>query len=377
MTNNNFRVCIRCILDTKDDPAITFDQSGVCNYCMQYDALIKTLPGKEEKKIQLQNIIDKIKVRGKKNQYDCLLGLSGGTDSSYMAYLCKQYGLKPLIVHFDNGWNSELAVQNIKNILNKLNFDMITYVINWEEFKDMQLAYLKASVVDIEVITDHAITASMYKLARKHNIKYVLSGANYVTEATMPKGWTWDKTDWLNIKSIHKRYGTLKLKTFPRISFFKKMLNVFFLKIKSIELLNYLEYNQVETKKLLSEKLEWRDYGGKHYESVFTKFYQQYILPEKFKIDKRKVHLSNLICSGQITRDQALEELKKDICDPSVQRNEKEYVIKKLGLTENEFDQIMQLPIRKHEDFFSEKKYFSLYFRILKFFRPVYKLFKY
>ena len=234
--NNSYRICARCILDTNDDPAITFDQNGVCHYCTRYDALIKTLPAKEEKKMHLQNIITRLKTHEKKIKYDCLLGVSGGTDSSYLAYLCKQYGLNPLIVHFDNGWNSELAVQNIHNVLKKLNFDMVTYVINWEEFKDMQLAYLKASVVDIEVITDHAISASLLKLARKHNIKYILSGFNYLTEAIMPSGWTWNKSDWANIKSIHKKYGTVHLKTFPRINFFKKIFNLFFLKIESIQL---------------------------------------------------------------------------------------------------------------------------------------------
>ncbi len=371
--NTSYRVCTRCILDTKDDPYIQFNEHGICEYCTNYDALVKTMPTGEEKKKQLLSIIERIKLSGKNDKYNCLLGVSGGTDSSYVAYLCKEYGLRPLVVHFDNGWNSELAVQNIQNILQKLNFDMVTYVINWEEFKDLQVAYLKASVVDIEAITDHAILASLHLLARKHHIKYIISGFNYVTEAIMPRGWTWDKSDWSNIKSIHKRFGTVKLKTFPRMGFVKKIFNFFFLKTESVRLLNYIDYNQKEVKNILAQKLDWRDYGGKHYESLFTRFYQQYILPEKFEIDKRKAHLSNLICSRQITRNEALDELSKNMYNPETLKNEKEYVIKKLGLAENEFEQILHQPIRKHDEFFSEKKYFSFYFHILKIFRPLYK----
>jgi hypothetical protein len=275
-----------------------------------------------------------------------------GVDSSYLAYWAKKEGLRPLIVHFDNGWNSELATENIRNICDKLGFGLNTHVINWEEFKELQLAYLKAGVVDIEALTDHAIMATIYQIAAKYKIKYTINGFNYATEAIMPKGWVFDKTDWENIKDIYRKFGNAKpIKSFPHVSFYRKLYYHWFLKLESIQVLNYIDYNKKDAKQIITKELAWRDYGGKHYESVFTKFYQAYILPVRFGIDKRIAHLSNLICSGQITRPEALEELKKPLYNADELRIEKEYVLKKLGLQEVDFDRFMQEKARRHDAF--------------------------
>jgi asparagine synthetase B (glutamine-hydrolysing) len=211
-----YRQCYNCILDTEDDPNIQFDENGICHYCLQYykDSKEYLKTGKEAEDL-LTSTLQTIKQYGKDKKYDCLIGLSGGVDSSYVAYLAKQFGLRPLCVHFDNGWNSELAVMNIHNIVSKLNFDLDTYVIDWEEFKDLQLAYLKASVIDIEVLTDHAIYGTMFKIAKSNNIKYVLGGHNIATEGILPYHWTYNKKDYINIKAIHKQFGQKKLKSFP------------------------------------------------------------------------------------------------------------------------------------------------------------------
>ncbi len=246
--------------------------------------------------------------------------------------------LRPLAVHLDNGWNSELAVKNIENIISKLGIDLYTLVVNWQEFKDIQLSYLKASVVDIEVVSDHAIFATMYKLAKEKNIGYIISGQNIVTEHIMPSSWLYKKMDFVNLKDIHSKFGTVKLKTYPTFDFKKYVYYSSVLQLLPFYILDYVDYNKKAVKEFISKELNWRDYGGKHYESIFTKFYQAYILPEKFKIDKRKAHLSTLICSGQMSRQEAIHELEKPIYDPEELKADKEYVLKKFGLTEAEFD---------------------------------------
>ncbi len=243
---------------------------------------------------------------------------------------------------------------------------MIFVSIQTVGIKEMQLAYFKAGVVDIEVLTDHAIMATIFKVAAKYKIKYTLNGFNYATEAIMPKGWVYDKTDWLNIKDIIQQFGgTVKIKTYPHVNFLQKLFNYWFLKLESIQVLNFISYNKQDAKKIIAEKIGWRDYGGKHYESVFTKFYQAYILPTKFKIDKRRAHLSNLICSGQITREYALEEMLTPLYDKVELEQERNYILKKLGLTESEFAQLMDGPIRDHSYFKTEKTLWIKYFKII------------
>lgn len=367
--------CSRCILTTNDDPNLEFDEKGVCNHCYYYDKEARLfLKTGEEASSLLKSMIAKIKDFGKDKKYDCLIGVSGGVDSSYVAYLAKQYNLRALCVHFDNGWNSELAVENIENIVNKLGYDLYTYVINWEEFKDLQLAYLKASVVDIEVLTDHAIYGTMFKIAKENNIKYVLGGHNVATEGILPYHWTYNKKDYINIKAIHKAYGQRELKTFPFLD--KKMKK--FIQNSGVEFVNYLNwvpFIKDEVKDLMKKELNWRDYGGKHYESIWTRFYQGYILPTKFKIDKRTAHYSTLICSGQMTREEALEAIKEPIYDPELLKRDIEFVEKKLGLTHQEFENLMKLPVRDHREFDTEGSFFN-YYPALKPLKPLWGKFK-
>jgi len=375
MTQDKRTACIRCVMDVSD-PDITFDKEGVCNHCLEYQENYKASEVSGEECLQmLSERIEEIKQKGKNQAYDCIIGISGGVDSTYVAYLAKQHGLRPLAVHLDNGWNSELAVKNIANIIRRLGFDMQTLVIDWEEFKDLQLAYLKASVVDIEAITDHAIFASLYKLAAKHKIKYILDGLNVVTEAILPPAWIFAKMDSINIKDIHKKFGNVPLKTFPLMDIWLKQYYFTMLKIQRFSILNYVPFIKEEAKELITKELKWRDYGGKHYESIFTRFYQGYILPEKFKIDKRRAHLSTLICSGQMSREQAVEELGKPTYDPDQLKLDKEYVLKKFKLSEKEFQDIMDLPIRNHSDFETEGTIYKHY-PILKPLKPLVNLIK-
>ena len=351
-----YQQCRFTVMDNIADPDIRFDESGICNYYYDYKKAESLYVLKDENGIhKLYELADDIKKVGINQTYNCIMGLSGGVDSTYVAYLAKQLGLRPLAVHFDNGWNSELSIKNIENIVNKLGFDLFTYVINWDEFKDLQLAYLKASVVDIEAITDHAIFATLYRIAGERNIKYILSGTNIQTENTLPKSWVFSKTDHINIKSIHKKFGTIPLKTFPFMDFKVKRYYQKVKGVKSVSILNYVDYNKENVKNIISKELGWRDYGGKHYESIWTRFYQGYILPTKFNIDKRKAHLSDLIFGGQITKEQALNELSKPIYDAQQFKEDFEFVLKKLGLTEKEFELLMRLPKHSHYDYDYEK----------------------
>jgi N-acetyl sugar amidotransferase len=362
-------------MDNCVDSRISFDENGVCNYCKEYDLLKNLLVFEGEKgELALQNKIREIKEKSNGAKYDCILGLSGGVDSSYLALLAKKYGLNPLCLHFDNGWNSEQSVQNIENIVNRLNFDLITCVINWEEFRDLQRAYLLAGVIDIEALTDHAIFASLYKIALEKNISYVLSGSNVVTEGILPSHWTHRKSDFINIKSIHKKFGKIPIKSFPLLNLkLKNQIKKY--RIETVELLNWIPYNKFKAKQKLMEELSWKDYGGKHYESKFTKFYQAFILPTKFGVDKRKAHLSTLICSGQISRQQALEEMELPLYNKLDFKNEKAFVIKKLGFNEFEFDELMKQTPVPHDLYEVEGSFFN-YYPLFKIFKPFWEIYK-
>lgn len=360
MTNSSYQICSKTVMDNIADPNITFDENGVCNYWYDYHkkAKEKVFHGAIGKELLTQKIAE-IKAYGKNKKYDCLIGLSGGVDSTYIAYLVKKHGLRPLAVHFDNGWNSEIAVQNINNIIDKLQCDLFTLVVDWDEFKDLQLAYLKAGVVDIEVLTDHAIFGTLNKLAKKNDIKYVISGANIETEYLLPKAWIFNKLDAVNIKAIHHQFGNVPLKTYPLLKEFNKRYYQKFLKLEYVAPINFERYEKEKVKQLISEELNWKDYGGKHFESVFTKFYQAYILPTKFKIDKRKAHLSNLICSNQLSREEALAELEKPIYDPLELSKDMDYVLKKFGLTQQFFDEIMSKEPVPHTNYDYDQGFFE------------------
>lgn len=354
-----YRICNRCVMDSSD-PDIQFDDNGFCNHCSNALKRINHLySDKNRNKDKLDEIVKKVKSEGLGNKYDCLIGLSGGVDSSYLAYvLVKQFGIRPLAIHIDNGWNSEQAVSNIHNIVTRLNIDLITHVIDWNEFKELQKSFLRASVVDLELLSDHAILVVINKLAREHKIKSFLIGGNFQTESILPDKWFYNyKNDSKNIIDIYKQFGDKrKLRTYPFLNFFEYL---FFGKKygRYLDPLSYMDYNKDNVKKILIKELGWQDYGAKHHESFITRFYQSYILPEKFKIDKRRAHMSSLICSGQITRDDALLALEVPFFTNEQEKKESiEYFCKKLDLTIDEFNIIINEPRREHNSF---KSYFQ------------------
>jgi N-acetyl sugar amidotransferase len=279
------------------------------------------------------------------------MGLSGGMDSSYVAYLAMKHGLRPLAIHLDNGWDAELAVKNIENILKKTGFDYYNYVINWDEFRELQLAYFKASVIDIEVVTDQAIFALLHIFARKNKIKFILSGDNPASERVMPKGWSYRKNDLSNFMAIQKKFGNTKIRTYPLMRIYDAMRYRLIHGIRNVSLLHYVPYNYKEVIKLLETEFCWKNYEWKHCESEFTKFYQGYVLPKKFNADKRRAHLSDLILSGQMTREDALNKLQKSYYDEETLRTDYDYVLRKLNLSKDEFEALMALPIVAHESF--------------------------
>jgi N-acetyl sugar amidotransferase len=375
--DNNYKQCSLSVMDNIADADITFDENGVCNYYHQYVDIVKNemIADKEEKSKALNDIIEKLKQEGKGKPYDCITGISGGVDSSYLIYLAKEYGLRCLIVHFDNGWNTEIAVNNINKIIQKTGYELYTIVVNWEEFRDLQKSYIKSGVVDLEVPTDHAIAATWYKLAKQYNVKNILSGNNISTEAIMPNSWIYNKSDSTNLRNIHKKFGTIPLKSFPSIGFKEEYMQSFMGGVNVYKLLNYIDYNKSEAKKTIAKQFDWVDYGGKHFESIYTKFFQAYILLTKFNIDKRKPHLSNLIFSGQITKEEAIVELRKPLYDAKELEQDKEYVVKKLGLSITEFDELMQTPPVSHQ-FYGVHNGIAQRYPIVKVVKPLLKFLK-
>jgi len=354
--------CSRCVMDT-DIPEIEFDINGECNYCKLYDELDFEYPINNERSERILNdLISKIKKDGVNKEYDSIVGLSGGTDSCYTLYKAKELGLRPLAVHFDNGWNSETAVNNIKIVTKALNVDLYTYVVDWEEFKDLQLSFLKAAVPDVELPTDWGIHGCLYKVATENNVRYILTGITFRAEGNMPSGWAY--ADGKYIQSVQKTFGKKSLKTFPQMTLNRMLYYLFIKKIKLIRFLNYFDYSKQEAKNILGRELGWIDYGGHHYESVFTRFYQSYISPVKYKMERRKVSLSAQVRSGHITREEALEILKNNSYIDKLLKDDKIYIAKKFGLKLQELDDILNLRNRSFKDF---KTYFPL-FRKLRYF---------
>lgn len=343
--------CTRCVMDTSDSE-ITFDENGFCNHCIDYfERMSKLVYQGEISDIQLSAMVAKIKASGKNQKYDCIIGVSGGIDSSYVAYLAKKMGLKPLAVHLDNGWNSELAVSNIEKILQRLDIDLYTYVLDWEEFRDLQLSFLKASVPEIETPTDMAIPAVLHQLAAKHNVKYIISGGNYATEGILPKSWHYDRKDVKFLNAIQNQFGNKQLKSFPTFGYRKEIYYKFFKGIRFFYMLNYTPFSKKKAMEILEKELGWKYYGGKHYESIYTRFVQSYILPEKFNIDYRRSTSSTQICAGEITRAQALDELTSKSYNDKQTEEDKEYFCKKLGISVEEFNEMMSAPKKSYKDY--------------------------
>jgi N-acetyl sugar amidotransferase len=360
------RTCVRCIMDTTD-PDIRFDAQGVCNHCSRYDELARRrIVPAAEREASLDALVSEIKSVGRGKPYDCVIGVSGGVDSTYVAWLVKDLGLRPLAVHLDNGWNSELAVSNIEKALKTLGIDLYTHVIDWEEFRDLQVAFLRASTPDAEVPTDHAIFALLYEMAAKNGLRHVLTGVNVSSEGVLPKKWGYGYFDWRYISDVHKRFGTSRLSTYPHFSLFRLLKYRFAKRIQLVPILNYTEYDKREAIQLLQEKLGWVYYGGKHYESIYTRFFQAYVLPRKFNIDKRKAHNSSLVLSGQMSREQALASLQEPVYPENLLLEDRDYAVKKLGLTAGEFEAIMAAPCKTYLDYRTSDRFFELAKRLLR-----------
>ena len=331
---NNQKICSRCISDTSI-PGIRFDDRGVCNYCKIHDELENLYPLNELGEQKLNRLLDKIKRRGENKKYDCIVGISGGTDSTYCLYMAKKLGLRPLAVHFDNGWDSDIAINNMKNAVKKLNVDLKTVTCDWEEYKNLQISFLKASVPDAEMPTDIAIISALYRVAAEEGIHYVINGHSFRTEGTMPLRWSYG--DGRYIKSVHKMFGENKLKSFPNLTISDLLYYVFVKRIRVVPLLAYINYRKEEVKKILEKGLDWTYYGGHHFESVYTNFII-YLRWKKIEIDARKIEYSAFIRSGQMTREMALEKIKEPFTED---KELVKYCIKKLGLTEEEFEEIL------------------------------------
>lgn len=359
-----YQQCVRCVMDTTD-PEIKFDENGVCNHCTNF--LKRREEVRSMKKFgmeYLEELVKKIKKKGKKNKYDVLLGISGGVDSCYTAYLLKKLGIRTLLVHMDNGWNSDDAILNIKTVAKKLDFDYESYVLNWEEFKDIQLAFLKASIVEAETPTDVAIQGALHSVAAKNGIKFIVSGGNLATEGILPKLWHYNAKDTKYFNYIQKTFGKKRPRKFPNFGFQMELYYKLIKGVKIIYLLNYFDYNKRDALKVLENELGWNNYGGKHHESRFTKFVQSYLLPRKFNIDYRKATFSSQICAGEITREKAIEDLKAAMYDEEDIEKEKTYIAKKLGISKDELNKIIELPGKYYFEYPNDEKRLKFIYKI-------------
>jgi len=347
--------CSNCLINSSVDSKIQFDKKGVCNYCLSYYKAhnhSQQLIAKNHFQDQIQSI-----KRSNNSSYDCILGVSGGTDSSYVAYLLKKEGLNVLMVHCDNGWDTEIAVSNLKKIKEITGFDLLIRKMDTAAFYAVQRSFLKARVVDIELLSDHVNIASIYEVANQKKIPWIVTGENINTEFFMPQHWVHNKNDWQQICAINNRFEKADTSSFPKLGPYKKYVIDQQLRINYFKPLNYIDYNKDDATKVLKKEFDWQDHGGKHFESNFTVFFQCYILPEFFKVDKRIAHLSNLICSGILSRKKAQQLLSEPTLPQNKLKYLKKYILSKLELTENEFIDIMAKPISSHSNYRSHFVY--------------------
>lgn len=348
----NYQCCSRCVMDTTD-PRITFDAEGVCNHCRQFDerAQREWFPNNEGRH-RWDALVKQIKAHGKNKEYDCILGLSGGVDSSYLALKVHESGLRPLVMHVDAGWNTELAVANIESVVKYCGYDLHTHVVDWEDMRDLHLAYLRAAVANQDVPQDHIFFASLYHFATSNGVRYILSGGNLATEGIFPSSWHGSAMDAINLKAIHKQYGERKLANYKTISFFDGYIwYPFIKKMRTIRPLNYMSYDKANALKELEDTVGYKPYPRKHGESLFTKLFQNYYLPQKFGMDKRRPHLASLIVSGQMTRDEALAKLDEPLYDSAELEIDITYFCKKLRISRQQFDELMKAPNHHYSDF--------------------------
>lgn len=377
--SESYQICNVCIMDTSD-PEIIFDETGQCNHCKRYEAwyereMSNPLSLKERESL----MVETIKADGLNHDYDCIMGISGGVDSSYLAYYATQeLGLRVMAVHVDAGWNSELAVNNIENLVKNLNIDLHTIVIDWGEIRDLQRAFFLSSVPNVDIPQDHAFFAAMYKEAVKFKHKHVLNGGNMSTESILPTYWGYDAMDAIHLKDVHRKYGKVKLKKYPTFGPFEKLI-IYpnFYNFQVHRPLEFINYNKQQAKEFLMNNLGWRDYGGKHYESKFTQFTQAHYLPAKFGFDKRRAHLSSLVISNQITREEALLEMNQPLYNEVQLDEDREYVTKKLGFSTSEWQKIMVAAPKTEHDYKNEIKLVGRIETFLRYWRYGMALIKY
>lgn len=367
--SNTHVMCSNCVMDTTDS-LIKFDDKGVCDHCHTFYQ--HTLPNWHTEKIgttRLERLIDSIRLSGRGKDFDCIIGMSGGIDSSYLTYLAKEkMGLRPLVFHVDAGWNSQIAVNNIERLTDGLRLDLFTEVINWPEMRDLQLAFFKSGVPHIDTPQDHAFFATMYKFATKHNVKYILTGGNLSTECVRnPVEWMYYQSDSHQLLDIHKQFGTRPLKSYPVTSIlWHKIWLPYFRGIKVVRPLDMVPYIKEEAKQLLINRFGWQPYPQKHFESRFTKFYESYWLPKRFGYDVRRVQYSSLILTGQMTRDEAIDLLNKPAYDEATIDQEIEFVANKLGIAVDELERYMTQPQKTYKDYKSQRQIYDFGAKVMR-----------
>ncbi|WP_274387225.1 N-acetyl sugar amidotransferase [Noviherbaspirillum aridicola] len=360
-----FQECTRCVMDSHAAD-IQFDEQGRCNYCTSMLARLAEYQPTDPAVLdrRLKAFVETVRTSGHGRRYDCIVGVSGGADSAYALYLARQHGLRPLAVHMDNGWNSELAVNNIENLVRKLGVDLYTHVVEWREYRGLQQAFFDADVIDVELLYDNAMLAVNYNLARRYGIRYILSGSNTTTEGMrVPRNYNWNKFDRKNILDIARRDG-MKVRSLPTIGVKRYVWDRLVRRIQWVPFLDFIDYNKQRCIDTLVEAVGYRPYPYKHYESIFTRFYQGFLLPSKFGVDKRRLHFSSLICSGQMSRERAKELLDHSpYPDPDDLQQDIEYFLKKMGWSENDLEAYLARPERPHDQFATEA---PLYNRLLQ-----------
>ena len=365
----SYQICVRTVMDTSDS-RITFDSDGVCDHALDfYRNVLPQWHPNDRGAAELRSIFQNINRHGSQSEFDCILGLSGGVDSSYMLHLAvREFGLRPLVFHVDGGWNSELAVHNIHVLVDKLGLDLYTEVINWEEMRDFQLAWFKAGVPHLDIPQDHAFIATLYKFADRHNIKYILNGGNISTECVRnPMEFFYYGTDMLHIRDVIRRFGSVNMKTYPFSSILRHKVYLRYIRgIKVVRPLNYRPYFKADAIQMLQHEYGWKPYPQKHFESRFTKFYESYWLPERFGFDPRRVQFSSLLLTGQMTRDEALKRLEKPAYDPATIGQDFEYVAAKLGISTDELNHYFTMPRKYYWDYKNQEMLFNSGARVLK-----------
>ena len=364
-----YQICTSCIMDTSDSN-ISFDRRGWCDYCNNYhDNILPNWHTDDRGRREIEAVAEQIRSEGRDRDHDCIIGVSGGVDSSYVALLAKEkLGLRPLIFHVDAGWNSQQSVNNIEKLVDHLGLDLHTEVIDWQEMRDLQLAFFKAQVPHLDTPQDHAFFAGLYNFAAKHGFKYVITGANYSTECVRePLEWHYHATDLRQLRDIHRQFGTRPLKTFPLTDIFTHKIYYRFVKgMQIVKPLNHFPYIKEEAMQELADRFGWQKYAHKHYESRFTRFYEGYWLPVKFGYDKRRAHFSSLILTGQMTRDEALQRIAQPAYDEDTMAHEFEYVATKLDLTVAQLRELMNGQNRSYRDYKSSMPLIDLGTRVLR-----------